>query len=172
MNKTTKHIITLIGILVGMGVIGGSIYWFVYLPNQEKKQEEEKQKRLQAQKTYEETMAGKDGEGYKFNVEGELDYPPVELIGKYLYPKPALIGGEGYAWVRSSALVDNGGWDFWSNKIVKADDQKKIGKVIDYQKGSEKGYAYTWYKVAIDKGLGVSQTYGWVRADAVIYKNI
>jgi len=172
MDKTTKHIIIIISILVGLGVVGSSVYWFIYLPHKEKNEEEEKKQRLEAQNAYLESQQGNDEGAYKFNVEGELDYPATDLLGKYLYPKPALIGGEGYAWVRSSAEVDNGGWDFWSNQITKVHDMKKIGKVVDFIKGNEKGYAYTWFKVSLDKGLGVSETYGWVRSDAVIYKNI
>jgi len=169
MNKTTKTILIVTGILAALGLISAGVYYWVYVPNQEKKEEEEKQKRLEAQRTYEKEIQGTDEEGMmRFNDEGELDYSMTELMGKILLPKPTLAGGEGYAWLRSSALVDNG---WWTNQITKVSERKKIGKVVDFKKGSEKGYAYTWYKVEIDKDLAVSETFGWVRADAVIYSN-
>lgn len=172
MNKTTKHIIIGGGIFVGLGLTAYLLYQLVYVPNQKEKEEEQRKKRLEAQRVYADTEEGNpENGGYRFNVEGELDYPSMELIGKMMYPKPTSLGGLGYAWVRSSALVDNGGWDFWSNKITKAASGKKIGKVVDYKKGDESGYAYTWFKVKIDNGLGVSDTYGWVRSDAVIFKD-
>ena len=172
MNKTTKYILIGAGVVVGVGTVWYLLYQLVFLPQKEKEEEENKQKRLAAQQAYEQSTAGSpDNEGYKFNVEGELDYPSIELMYKYLYPKPSLFGGEGYVWVRSSALVDNVGWDFWDNKITKVSGEKRIGKVVDYKKGDESGYAYTWFKVKLDSGLGVSETYGWVRSDAVIFKN-
>lgn len=171
MNEKIKHIIIALGIFAGLGVTGLLIYHFAIKPKREKKEEEERQKRLEEQKiSGNTTLNNPSNTGYKFNVEGELDYPSTELMGKTLYPKPIILGGEGYAWLRSSALVDNGGWDFWSNQIKKVHDEKKIGKVIDYTKGDETGYAYTWFKVKIDGGIGVSETYGWVRSDAVIFK--
>lgn len=172
MNEKVKNILIALGVFAGLGVTGLLIYQFIYKPKKVKREEEERQKRLEAQRVYAKTEQGNpQNGGYKFNVEGELDYPASDLIGKTLYPKPILLGGEGYAWLRSSALVDNGGWDFWSNQIKKVHDLKRIGKVIDYTKGDEKGYAYTWLKVKIDSGLDVSDTNGWVRSDAVIFKD-
>lgn len=110
----------------------------------------------------------------QFNAENELKNPYSQLKGHYLYPKRKEQKGQGYANIRSSAEVntDQGWWDPSDNLITTINSGIPIGKVIGESNGLFNGYSYRWFKVKLNKPVGIIwKTYeGFVRADTVTFK--
>ncbi|MNU67062.1 hypothetical protein D3C71_563930 [compost metagenome] len=108
-----------------------------------------------------------------FNEENELDNSMEQLKGVLLYPKRKWQGGSDYANIRSSAEVntDQGWYDPFDNLLTTIGSGTPIGKVITSTTGLYNSYAYTWFKVKLNKKVGFWGTTdeGFVRADTVTF---
>lgn len=108
-----------------------------------------------------------------FNEENELKNDYSQIKGRYLYPKREWQGGWGYTNVRTSPEVNTAqAWyDPFSNLLTTIGEGSPIGKVIDKTTGVYNNYAYTWFKVKLNKPVGFWETSeGYVRADTVTFK--
>jgi hypothetical protein len=125
------------------------------------------------QKTYEESQQDEPKDP---NIVNPKDI--VSTKGKVVYAKPKSMGGSGYVNVRSSAYVDNGGWDLISNFVGMVVEGKPVGKVLE---GNITGDGYVWYKITVNtqhlqdnKELDLKvdkETTGYVREENVILKD-
>lgn len=108
-----------------------------------------------------------------FNEENELKNSLEQLKGVQLYPKRKWQGGSGYANIRSSAKVntDQGWYDPFDNLLTTIGEKTQIGKVISKTTEVYNSYAYTWFKVKLNKKVGFWGTTdeGFVRADTVTF---
>lgn len=108
-----------------------------------------------------------------FNEENELKNDLSQLKETQLYPKRKWQGGSDYANIRSSAEVntDQGWYDPFDNLLTTIGAGTPIGKVITKTTGLYNSYAYTWFKVKLNKKVGFWGTTdeGFVRADTVTF---
>lgn len=108
-----------------------------------------------------------------FNEEGELKNSLEQLKDRQLYPKREWQGGWNYTNVRSSAEVntESAWYDPFDNLLTTIGAGTPIGKVINKTTGVFNSYAYTWFKVKLNKKVGFWGTTdeGFVRADTVTF---
>lgn len=108
-----------------------------------------------------------------FNEENELKNSLEQLKDRQLYPKRKWQGGSDYANVRSSAEVntESAWYDPFDNLLTTIGAGTPIGKVISKTTGVYNSYAYTWFKVKLNKKVGFWGTTdeGFVRADTVTF---
>lgn len=195
MEKRTKIIFIVSGIVLVTGALGILIYWAVN--KDETEEQEDKDINLDAVKqpkvetTQNENWGGgtSDGSGSgsswdddpdlikpTYDVEKQLSNPMRQLKGRTLYPKSLSENGAGYANIRSSAEVNNNtSWwtDGISNLITTINSGVPIGKVITEVSGLYNGFSYRWFKVKLNKPTGgwfSNYTEGFVRADTVTFK--
>lgn len=183
-----KHIFLIAGsaLLVTAIVIG--IYLIVRKPSDEKDESDEKEKGkgsgnenedwteqpLSSSPAPTNTSSIQNGQVVPiFNEENELKNSMEQLKGVLLYPKRKWQGGADYTNVRSSAEVntESAWYDPFDNLLTTIGAGTPIGTVISKTTGVYNAYAYTWFKVKLNKKVGFwgNIDEGFVRADTVTF---
>lgn len=187
MERQTKIILLISGIVILLGAIGLGLYFYV---NREKgdpktggaddpegSPTDEPGTNEPVGNTpppdYNKTIPGMITPHY--NSEGELDNEISQLKGRTLFPKRKEAGGWGYANVRSSAAVNNetAWYDPFDNLLTTINAGTPIGTVADDTTGAYNGYGYRWFRVKLYEPapfFGGLAYYGYVRADTVTIK--
>ncbi len=195
MEKRTKIIFIVSGVLLVTVALGTLIYWVVNKDETEDQQDKDinpdAAKQPKVETTQNENWSGGSSEGGGagttwddvpdliepiYDVEKQLSNPMRQLKGHTLYPKSLSEEGAGYANIRSSAEVNNNtSWwtDGISNLITSINSGVPIGKVTTEVSGLYNGFSYRWFKVKLTEPTGgwfSNYTEGFVRADTVTFK--
>lgn len=184
-----KHIFLIVGSVLVLTALGIGLYMLTKKPDDGDKKDQEKDKDGSGggddepttknppatnPETSNNTSSIQNGQVVPiFNDEKELKNSLEQLKVTQLYPKREWQGGWDYTNVRSSAEVntDQGWYDPFDNLLTTIGAGTPIGKVISKTTGVYNSYAYTWFKVKLNKKVGFwgNIDEGFVRADTVTF---